>query len=68
MGRLPEASNVSVKVYDLTGRIVLTLVEGEVAAGHHVAVWDASASSSGVYLIKMTGNGFSSVNKVTLLK
>ncbi len=65
---LPEASNVSVKVYDLTGRMVMNLIEGNMEAGHHVAVWDASASPTGVYLVKMTGNGFRSVKKVTLLK
>jgi hypothetical protein len=47
---LAEAGPVELSVYDLSGRLVDTLVEGELEAGPHACVWDASGRSAGVYL------------------
>lgn len=48
---LPEAGRAVVSVYDLAGRRVDTLVEGELAAGRHETVWDAAGARPGVYLV-----------------
>jgi hypothetical protein len=48
--------------------LVQTLVEGELAAGNHTAVWDGSSTSSGIYLIRMQTASFSGIRKVTLLR
>ena len=66
---LPEAGNVSIRVFDITGREVATLTNGNLAAGNHVAVWDAKSSAAGIYLVRMeTAAGFTSVRKVMLIK
>jgi hypothetical protein len=48
---LPEAGPVELAAYDLAGRLVATLVEGDLAAGRHEVSWDASSVPSGVYLV-----------------
>ncbi|MCX7022067.1 MAG: M1 family aminopeptidase, partial [bacterium] len=48
---LPEAGRAEVSVYDLAGRRVGTLFEGDLAAGRHEVSWDASGASPGVYLV-----------------
>ena len=57
--QLPEASNVQLTVYDVTGQLVRTLVEGNMEAGHYVATWNGRdvsgrAVASGVYLSRWT--------------
>ena len=74
---LAGRSRVTIRVYDLAGRIVRTLVEGEADPGEHVIVWDGTTDSgkraaSGVYFVKMEGRGdagvFSEVGKAVMLK
>ena len=55
---VPEASAVSVSVYDLLGRRVAVLAEGEVAAGRHTARIEAGAFAPGVYVVRMTAGTF----------
>ncbi len=66
---MPEAGQVSVVVFDLTGRKVTELVNGEVNAGVHTLVWDANTAPAGIYLVQMeTTSGFKSIRKVMLVK
>ncbi len=59
---------VSIKVYDLDGRLVTELFEGEVLAGHHQVVWGRSNLSAGIYLVRLSNSSTSSVRKAVLLK
>lgn len=61
---LPEATDVSLRVFDVTGRIVATLASGSMSAGSYSATWKAS---SGVYFVKLVTPEFSAVRKVVLL-
>jgi len=65
---LAEAGNVSLNVYDITGRLVVTLVDGQMDAGSHVVAWDASSVSSGVYFYKLTAGDYSATKSMNLLK
>ncbi len=65
---LPESGFVSIQAYDLSGRLVSTLAGNDYQAGNHAIVWNANGISSGIYLIKMNVNGFSSVKKLTLMR
>jgi len=65
---LPEASQVAIRVFDITGREVATIVSCELQAGSHTAVWNAEEFTSGIYLVKMETPSFSDVRKVTLIK
>jgi hypothetical protein len=50
---LPDDGPVELVVYDLAGRRVATLVEGELAAGRHEVRYDVSALPAGVYLYRL---------------
>ena len=65
---MPEAGNVSIKVFDLAGRLVATLIDGQQIAGNHMTVWNGSNSASGIYLIKMQSADFSTTRKVMLMR
>jgi len=51
---LAESGPVELSVYDLSGRLVDTIVDGELEAGPHACVWDASGRADGVYLYTLT--------------
>jgi len=48
---------VSLRVYDLKGRLVETLVDGTMAANSYSQVWNASSAPSGVYFYRLLVNG-----------
>ncbi|MCH7638617.1 MAG: T9SS type A sorting domain-containing protein [Bacteroidetes bacterium] len=54
---VPELATVRLAVYDILGREVAVLVDGQVAAGRHEVVLDGSNLASGVYLIRMESAG-----------
>ncbi len=65
---LPSAQNVKLDVYDMSGRLVATLVNGMRSAGVNTVTFDASNLSSGVYMYRLTGAEVMLTNKMTLLK
>jgi len=65
---LPQAANVRLEVYDMTGRQVSTLVSGQVSAGLHTVNFDASRLSSGVYLYRLQAGSSIQTRKLTILK
>ena len=65
---VPQASPVRLEVFDMLGRLVAVLVDEMKAAGSYDVVFDASGLSSGVYLYKMTGDGFTQTKTLTLVK
>jgi hypothetical protein len=65
---LVEPGEVSLKVYDLSGRLVANLVERYQEAGEHSVAWDASAVSSGVYFYKLAAGDYTLTKKMNLLK
>ena len=56
------------KIYDLLGREVETLVNEIQNRGTFEVVWDASKYSSGVYFYKLQAGEFNEVKKMILLK
>ena len=65
---MPSEGYVSIQAYNLVGQVVGTIAEGNMSAGTHSFVWDASDLSSGVYLIKAQYAGSVETQKVMLLK
>ena len=71
---LPKESFVSLKVYDVLGREVATLVSGIQHSGIHRAVFSSTSTKqsvqlmSGVYFYTFTTNGFTQTKKMLLLK
>jgi len=65
---MPRNEFVTLKVYDITGRAVETLVEGEVPPGEHRLQWSAKGLASGVYLCRMVTRDFSDTIKMIYQK
>ncbi len=65
---LPEQGKISLKIYDITGRLVASLIEGVRTAGVHQINFDASGLASGIYIYELRTNDFSSIKKFTLIK
>ena len=51
---LAEDSQITLSVYDLSGRRVAALVDGSLSAGRHSVEWDAAAQTEGVYFLRLT--------------
>ena len=70
---LPEASDVTLEVFDMMGRRVATLVNGQLSAGAYEAQWNArsdagSAVASGVYLYRLQAGSFVATQRMVLMK
>ena len=59
---------ISLQVYDISGRMVETLVNKKLKPGNHEIQWKASQHSSGVYFLRMGTALFSKKQKMILLK
>lgn len=65
---LPKSGLVSLKVYDINGRLVKELVNQMQVAGSYIARFDASGLTSGVYFYQLTTDAFKAQNKMLLVK
>jgi len=65
---VPEKSNVLIKVYDILGSEVATLVNEEMDAGWYENNFNAAGLSSGVYLYRMEAGNFISTKKMIYLR
>ena len=65
---IPDQSFVSLKVYDVLGNEVETLVNEERSAGRYSAVFDASKLASGIYLYRLRAGSFFQVRKMILVR
>jgi hypothetical protein len=65
---LPEASQVRISIFTITGELVESLIEEYMPAGNHNLSFSASGLPSGIYLYKLSAGDFSDTKKMTLLK
>jgi len=65
---LPKSSNVKLRVYDILGNLISTLVDGRLNPGTFEVRWDASRFASGVYFYKLEADGFVQTKKLLLVK
>lgn len=70
---VPEAGRVSLRVYDLLGNEVRTIVDGNLDAGAHTLSWNGkdaldNPAPSGLYFIRMEAGLFRNVRKITLIR
>ena len=66
--QLSAVSSVTLKVYDVLGKEVAVLVQGEQDAGRYTVHFDASRLSSGAYLYRLTGGGTSLTRTMVVLR
>jgi hypothetical protein len=70
---LAQAGRVHLGVYDVSGRLVRRLVDGDRSAGTETVVWNGTDTSgerlgAGVYFVRLAGPGFRETRKVLLLR
>ena len=64
--QLPNKVDVSLKVYDVSGRMVTTLVAGVESAGYYNVRW--TPPSAGIYFVKLTAGDYRAVRRIVALK
>jgi len=65
---MPMGGDVTLKVYDLLGREIATLVNEEKPAGNYEIDFDAKTLPSGVYFYQLKAGEFVSTKKMILIK
>jgi len=65
---LPAAQKVSLRIFNVSGQEVATLVNGKLKAGGHKMKWNAEGMPSGVYFYRLEAGSFSEVKKMILLQ
>jgi hypothetical protein len=65
---VPKTAHVTVRVVNMKGQVVATLVDREMQAGYHNLAWDASNVASGVYFYQMEADNFKATQKMILTK
>lgn len=63
-----QPAGVVLQIYDITGRLVQTLVESRHAAGTYTIQFDARHLASGIYIIRMQSGNFTATRNMTLIK
>jgi len=65
---IPAATHVTLRIYDVTGSVVTTLVDAEKASGLYSVTWDAPDMNNGIYFYRMVADGEVFTGKVTLIR
>jgi len=70
---IPEQSMVTISVYDMMGRKVRTLIQGNISAGYHTTVWNATNDKglpvgAGMYIYTIRAGTYNQMKKMVLLK
>jgi hypothetical protein len=70
---MPHTGRITLRIYDLRGRLVRNLVDEVVAAGHHTTVWngrgdDGAVTAAGVYFVRIDDGLGAATRKVVLAK
>ncbi|TET43795.1 T9SS type A sorting domain-containing protein [candidate division TA06 bacterium] len=65
---IPAATHVTLRIYDVTGSVVTTLVDGEKATGLYTLTWDATDLNNGVYFYRMVADGRVFTGKTMLIR
>jgi len=66
--QIPRTSYVEIKIFDITGKTVKTLIEQLLKIGMYETVFDASSMPSGIYFVKMQTEGYSGINRIALIR
>jgi hypothetical protein len=65
---LPSAGHARLRVFDVLGREIATLVDGDLTSGPHQIEWNASGLASGVYFYRLDGAGGSLTRRTLLIR
>jgi hypothetical protein len=65
---ISRASRVKLDIFNVLGQKVVTMLDGELRAGFYKVRWDADQVSSGIYFSRLSADGVSKIQQMTLLK
>lgn len=70
---IPSSGQVDLRIYNMLGQLVKTLVDADLPAGDHQAVWNGTddqgrALASGMYFYRLQAGGMSEVRRMVLLR
>lgn len=65
---LPKTSEVTLKIFNILGQVVKTLVSDRLTAGLYEYRWDAGHLASGVYLYRLNADGFVHTRNMIMMK
>ena len=63
---MPKAGNVSLKLYDVTGALVTTLVRGYTPVGTHSTLLTSEKLALGIYLLKFESESYTATSKLII--
>ena len=66
--QLPKSGSVTLKIYDMLGKEVMTLVSEQKEMGRYTVQFDAGSLASGMYVYQLRVNDYTSTKKMLLLK
>jgi hypothetical protein len=65
---LPHAARTRLSVYNVLGRVVATIIDGDLGGGSHTASWQAGHHPAGIYFLSLDANGQSAVRKIAVAR
>jgi len=65
---ITTTSNVSVKIFDITGKEIVKIKEGKLPAGSYIYTWNAGNVAPGTYICKLTADNKTLIRNITVLK
>jgi photosystem II stability/assembly factor-like uncharacterized protein len=70
---VPQTGNVSIQIFDLSGRLITTLANKKMQAGNHQLIWNSNDEngkvvSSGIYYLKLNTGSYSVSKKLSVIK
>ena len=66
--QLPKSNFVQLSIYNITGQLIETLVNGHNNAGYHTVLWNASEVGSGLYFYRIEAGEYTETKKCLILK
>ncbi|MCW9064752.1 MAG: T9SS type A sorting domain-containing protein [Ignavibacteriaceae bacterium] len=65
---ISQPGQVIIKIYDVLGNLIITLLDEKKASGNYNIIWDAVSEPSGIYYVQLNVDGKLSTKKMILLK
>ena len=65
---LPESEKISVRIYDITGRLVKTLIDGKIDKGIHQLTWNTENATAGIYILRLQTSSSVQTRKLVVIK
>ncbi len=66
--RTATAGYVTMKIFDISGREVATLISGTMFPGYHQVSWDAAGFASGIFFCRLTAGEYSQIRKIIFVR